>query len=92
MKKVRAEVIITGRVQGVWFRSTAREVAQSLGLTGWVRNRADGKVQAVFEGDENSVRRAVSWCHHGPSLADVTSVELDWKDATGQYRSFEVVY
>ena len=88
----RAHVIVHGRVQGVWFRGTTRKEARKLGLTGWVRNRWDGTVEAVFEGSAVNVRRMVSWCHRGPRMARVESVELDWQDPTGEYGDFSVVY
>ncbi len=89
---VRAEVVISGRVQGVWFRGTACETAQSLGLTGWVKNRWDGKVEAVFEGPRSKVQQMVAWCHRGPRLAQVESVDLKWAKATGEFSGFKVAY
>ena len=91
-KQLRAEVIISGRVQGVWFRGTTVEMARPLGLTGYVRNRLDGRVEAVFEGPESGVRRAVSWCHRGPRSASVESVDVRWGEATGEYRDFSTRY
>ena len=87
---LRAEVIITGRVQGVWFRGTTRDMALALGLTGWVRNRWDGSVEAVFEGPETKVRRAIAWCRKGPDFARVDSVAVNWEDATGEFPGFQV--
>ncbi len=92
VRHLRAEVLISGRVQGIWFRGTTQQTALSLGLTGYVRNRPDGRVEAVFEGPERSVRRAVSWCHKGPRFAQVESVEVEWKEPTGQYTDFSVRY
>jgi acylphosphatase len=89
---VRAEVVISGRVQGVWFRGRACEMAQSLGLAGWVKNRWDGKVEAVFEGPRGKVQQMVAWCHRGPRLAQVESVDLEWKKATGEFAGFTVDY
>jgi len=89
-KRLRAEVVVSGRVQGVWFRSSTRQVAHSLGLTGYVRNRFDGSVEAVFEGPEDKVRLAVEWCHRGPSMAIVESVDVTWGEPTGRYRTFSV--
>ncbi|MCK4375613.1 MAG: acylphosphatase [Candidatus Brocadiae bacterium] len=89
---VRAHVVISGRVQGVWFRGTTHEEARALGLTGWVRNRWDGSVEAVFEGPRGKVRRMVAWCHRGPRLAQVTSVDLKWEEATGEFSRFSVAY
>jgi acylphosphatase len=91
-KRARAHVLVSGRVQGVWFRGTTCEEARALGLTGWVRNRRDGRVEAVFEGEERSVRRIVAWCHKGPPSARVESVEMDWQEPTGEFDRFTVTY
>lgn len=91
-EKTRAEVVINGRVQGVWFRATTCEMARSLGLTGWVKNRWDGKVGAVFEGEPSRVRQMVSWCHRGPDLARIESVDVQWKEATDEFADFGVRY
>lgn len=76
---VRAHVIISGRVQGVFFRASCREEAESLGLAGWVRNRSDGRVEAVFEGTKAGVDEMIEWCRKGPSLARVTRVDVAWE-------------
>ena len=89
-RAVRAHVIVHGRVQGVWYRGSACEQAQSLGVTGWVRNRWDGKVEAVMEGPRADVSRMVAWCHRGPRLAEVERIELEWQDATGEFAGFTV--
>jgi acylphosphatase len=73
---VRRRVQVSGRVQGVFFRESCARQARAAGLTGWVRNRPDGRVEAVFEGDQEPVERLVSWCGHGPSRAVVTGVEV----------------
>ncbi len=73
MKQVR--VIISGRVQGVWFRGWAMETARHHGLDGWVRNRRDGAVEAVFAGDEADVAEMLEACRHGPPMARVTDME-----------------
>ena len=75
MKRVR--VVARGRVQGVWFRESARRRAEELGVAGWVRNRADGAVEAELEGPTNDVEVLVAWFRHGPSAARVAQVELD---------------
>ncbi len=90
--RIRAEVVIGGRVQGVWFRGTTCDRAQALGLTGWVRNRWDGKVEAVFEGTRSQVQQMVAWCYKGPRLAQVDSVDVEWKDATDEFLGFSVRY
>ena len=73
---VRRRVVVGGRVQGVGYRESCRRQAERLGLAGWVRNRADGSVEAVFEGPAESVDAAVSWCREGPRWAAVRSVDL----------------
>ncbi len=88
----RLQAVIHGHVQGVSFRYYARQRARALGLVGWVRNRDDGTVEVVAEGQENDLRRFVSWLHAGPSLAHVTRVETEWAPAMGDLVSFEVRY
>ena len=75
-EQIRQRVVAHGRVQGVWFRDSVRQQAESLGLAGWVRNRADGSVEAVFEGPTVGVTRAVEWCHHGPERAHVERLDV----------------
>jgi len=70
----RRHVVVTGRVQGVWFRDSMRREAERLGLAGWVRNLPDGNVEAAFEGPAEAVERLTDWCYHGPPGARVTSV------------------
>ena len=65
-----------GRVQGVFFRDTTRSRAESVGVSGWVTNRPDGAVEAVFEGEPNAVEQLVAFCRRGPSRAEVGSVEV----------------
>jgi acylphosphatase len=74
----RAEVVVRGAVQGVFFRAEARERARSLDLAGWVRNAPDGTVQAVFEGDDERVESMVEWCRRGPGGARVDGIEVVW--------------
>ena len=73
---VRRRVRVTGHVQGVWFRESCREVADRLGVTGSVRNRADGSVEVVVEGGPHEVEALVAWCRSGPPAAEVTGVEV----------------
>jgi acylphosphatase len=75
MPLARTRVFVEGRVQGVWFREGARQTAESLGVAGWVRNLADGRVEAVFEGPPDAVAQAVAWARRGPERALVTSFE-----------------
>ncbi len=74
-ESVRRRVLISGRVQGVGFRWSCKRVADSLGVSGWCRNRPDGRVEAVFEGDPKAVRQMVAWSRGGPPSAIVTSVD-----------------
>jgi acylphosphatase len=73
---VRRRLRVTGRVQGVWFRESCREVAGRLGVSGSVRNRADGSVEVVAEGGPREVEALVAWCRSGPPAAEVTDVEV----------------
>ena len=90
MAKVRAHLFITGRVQGVFFRASSREEAQSRKLTGWVRNLYDGRVEAVFEGEDEAVQSMISWCHSGPSHAAVTDVSVEIGEPGGEYTDFDM--
>jgi acylphosphatase len=82
-EKVRVRVIVGGVVQGVYFRSSTRDMAAGLGLDGWVRNLRDGRVEAVFEGDRDSVDKAVAWVRHGPPRAVVQAVEKFEEEPSG---------
>lgn len=82
MAKICVHAFISGRVQGVWFRHFTREQAQANGLTGWVRNLPDGRVEALLCGEEKAVRHAEAWLSRGPELAnvaDVTSTDHDYQ-------------
>jgi acylphosphatase len=85
----RARVRVRGRVQGVFFRMETRDRAHSLGLAGWVRNCADGTVEAVFEGEPERVESMIDWCGRGPAGAHVDSVDVKWEEAAGE-RGFTV--
>jgi acylphosphatase len=74
---IRARVIVTGRVQGVFFRDTCRDHARQEHVRGFVRNRADGTVEAEFEGNESAVERMIAWCHVGPPRASVDDVTVE---------------
>jgi acylphosphatase len=81
-----------GRVQGVWYRSSAETKAINLGLKGWVRNLWDGRVEAVFEGEEEAVQRMIDWCKKGPSLAKIKQMEIKWESPTGEFVDFSIKY
>jgi len=82
-ERVRRRVIVWGNVQGVFFRDSCRREAQSRGVAGWVSNRFDGAVEAVFEGDPDSVAALVDWCARGPRGADVDSVDDSSEEPEG---------
>jgi acylphosphatase len=82
--RVRVRVVVTGRVQGVWFRDSCREHARAQGVGGWVRNRSDGAVEGEFEGAPDSVDRVVAWCRNGPPRARVDGVEVTRIAAIGE--------
>lgn len=84
----RVHIFISGKVQGVFFRSSTKSKAEELGLTGWVRNLADGRVEAVFEGEEGNVEKMVQWCRKGPQYARVEDVEAIWEEYKGEFNSF----
>ena len=81
--EARAHLVVTGRVQGVFFRAETAGTARRLGLSGWVMNRADGAVEAVFEGKRESVDRAVEWARVGPGAARVQDVDVTWEEPAG---------
>jgi len=89
--KTQMHVVISGRVQGVWFRASTKEKADELGLTGWVRNTPKGDVEAVFEGEESVVREMLSWCRKGPALAKVTAVKETLAAYSGLFSDFSVL-
>lgn len=82
-RPVRKRVVVSGRVQGVFFRDSCRREAQRLGLAGSARNLPDGRVEVVIEGDPDSVEQLVHWCREGPPLADVADVEIHDEPPTG---------
>jgi acylphosphatase len=82
--EARALVVIRGHVQGVFFRDETRRRARSLGVAGWVANRPDGAVEAVFEGRREAVESMVDWCRRGPSGARVDDVQMAWEDPRGE--------
>lgn len=92
VKKRRVHVWIKGRVQGVFFRAYTREAAVKEGVAGWVRNTADGRVEAVFEGDADKVERLLVWCREGSPLSRVDHVETREEVYEGKHDRFEISY
>ena len=92
MMKVRASVFVDGRVQGVFFRSRVADLAISLGVTGWVKNLSDGRVEALLEGERDSVEKVVEFCRRGPSTARVTDFKVNWQEWRGEFSNFKILY
>jgi acylphosphatase len=90
--EVRAHVFVSGRVQGVFFRSETRREAHRYNVTGWVRNLPDGRVEAIFEGEKENVERLVEFCRKGPSSAKVTQTEVIYENYTGEFRDFKLFW
>lgn len=90
--KVRAHAVISGRVQGVFFRSETRKTAESNNVNGWVRNNPDGTVEAVFEGEEPDVKEVLEWCKTGSPGASVSNIDVDWENYTGEFSGFRVTH
>jgi acylphosphatase len=88
----RVQVLISGRVQGVYFRAYTRDQAVARGLSGWVRNLPDGRVAAVFEGDREKIDSMLAWCRQGPSYAAVDEVLTDWQPYQGEFQDFRIAY
>ena len=88
----RAQVRVAGRVQGVFYRQSTVEMAQELGLCGWVRNLPDGSVEALFEGERSRIEQAVAWCRQGPPRAKVREVTVLWLDGPATCAGFTIRY
>ena len=85
-------VFISGRVQGVFFRAETQRAAKGFNLTGWVRNISDGRVEAVFEGEDESVEKMLEWCHIGPPAARVEEVSIKEEPYIGEFQDFSIKY
>ena len=88
----RVHVYISGRVQGVFFRAETERAARSLNLNGWVRNMEDGRVEALFEGDDSGIDNMMIWCHKGPPHARVDEVNMEDEPAAGDLHGFKIIY
>ena len=89
---VGARVIISGKVQGVFFRAETQKAAKGSGVVGWVRNRTDGKVEALMEGLRGDVEALIAWCGEGSPVSRVDQVDVQWKEYSGKFTRFEVTY
>ncbi len=90
--EIRVRVVISGLVQGVFYRHYTRKNAVTYGLTGWVKNRPDGRVEAVFEGKESQVAMMLDWCRIGPPSAKITDLAVFREHATGEFPDFQIRY
>lgn len=91
MYRKKVHIKVYGQVQGVFFRAYAKEVAIRLGIVGWVRNNADGSVEAVAQGPKEKLDKFVTWCKKGPPSAKVEKVEVDEQKTEDEFRNFEIV-
>jgi len=89
-QKTRLHIIIQGQVQGVFFRNTAKKIAEEMGMTGWVRNLPDGRLEAVVEGEKDKLEKMAKWAKKGPILARVEKIELEWGEYKGEFKNFEI--
>lgn len=87
---VRVHAYVSGRVQGVFFRDNTRRRAVELGLTGWVRNLYDGRVEVVAEGEKPKVEALIAWLKVGPPLARVENMDIRWEEYTGEFQEFRI--
>jgi acylphosphatase len=89
-KQTRAHAFISGKVQGVGYRYSTMNAAKKLGLSGWVRNLPDSRVEAVFEGTQEVVEEMIRWCHQGSDAAVVKNVQVEYSQAEG-LQEFEII-
>jgi acylphosphatase len=91
-EQVRARAVITGKVQGVCFRAETQRAAIQKKVLGWVKNRSDGSVEVLFEGDDTAVNAMLEWCWQGSRYSRVQHVDVQWETYTGSFDRFEIVY
>ncbi len=92
MDKARAHVLVKGRVQGVFFRSSTRQVALKNGVNGWVKNLKTGEVEAILEGQQNAVKSVIEFMKVGPANACVDKLTVDFQEFNGEFNDFSIVY
>lgn len=91
-EKARAHLIVSGRVQGVCFRAETQRAARTFGVSGWVRNKRDGTVEAIVEGPKKDVISLINWCNTGPSFSRVEQVAVTWQDYRDEFGEFGIRY
>ena len=87
----QVQLVVRGRVQGVYFRAATQREARRLGLTGWVRNRSDGCVEIFAEREEDGLKDLIAWSNRGPSAARVERVDVRWRSYVGDHPDFRIV-
>lgn len=87
----QAHLIISGYVQGVWYRKFVKTNAVTLGLTGWVRNLPESRVEAVFQGSKDGIEKMIKLCHDGPEFAEVKKVDVEWEEIKEEFRDFSIL-
>lgn len=87
----RVELKIYGRVQGVFYRDSARRRAIKLNIIGFVKNESDGTVFIAAEGEEGNLKKFIEWCYNGPILAKVNRIDVEWKQAIGGFKNFDIL-
>lgn len=92
MPKQRVHLIIHGKVQGVFFRASARDKANELGLKGWIRNNSDGSVEIIAEGERVDLEKFTEWCHQGPRHSTVNHVVINWESYSDRFDEFTIEY
>lgn len=92
MPKVRVHALVSGRVQGIFYRANTKNVAKKLSLTGWVRNLPDGRVEVIAEGEEKNIDKLVKFLGRGPFLARVDNLDIKRDKYTGEFIDFEIRY
>lgn len=88
----RVHIIVSGIVQGVFFRTKTKEAADRLKISGWAKNKKDGTVEIIAEGDKDSVDRLIQWCRQGPRGALVEDLKLTREEYRGEFNSFNIIY
>ena len=90
--KARVHIIVSGRVQRVYFRGYTKDEAQKHNINGWVRNLPDGRVEAVFEGKKEDIEDLIESVNKGPSYAKVENINIHWEDFKGEFTDFQIHY
>lgn len=88
--KINVHVIISGRVQGVWYRASTKQKAEQLGITGWIKNTIEGGVEAVFEGEEKIIEDMIKWCYNGSPNAMVKDVKVKRQTLINNFDDFSI--